>query len=299
MTLSPVKQESIYFAIQQLSTEKKYPIKTLCEIIGSNRSAYYKWLQREKSQNEIENENLLKLIADAYEEMNGILGYRQMTIKICREYNVAVNHKRIYRLMKVLGLKSVCRKKRKSYIKSTPEITAENTLNRNFKAKDIHKKWLTDVTEFKYGNGKKAYLSAILDLGDRSIVSYVLGKSNNNNLVFETFDLALNAYPRAQPIFHSDRGFQYTNRIFKKKLEQAGMEQSMSRVGRCIDNGPMEGFWGIIKSEMYYLRKFDDFESLKNTIDEYIEYYNYRRYQKRLNCMTPIEYRQQLTESAA
>lgn len=210
-----------------------------------------------------------------------------------------VNHKRIYRIMRSVGLKSVCRRRRKNYIKSTPEITAENVLNRDFVASSINEKWLTDVTEFKYGDGKKAYLSAIFDLGDRSVISYVIGKSNNNALVFETFNIAVRDHPNAKPIFHSDRGFQYTSKVFKNKLNQAGMVQSMSRVGRCIDNGPMEGFWGILKSEMYHLQKFDDYESLKFAIEEYINYYNNQRYQKRLNCMTPLEYRNYLSKSIA
>jgi len=172
--------------------------------------------------------------------------------------------------MSALGIRSVCRKKRRKYKKSTPELTAENILNREFQASNIHEKWLTDVTEFKYGNGKKAYLTAILDLGDKSIVSYEIGHSNNNALVFKMFDTAVSSYPDATPIFHSDRGYQYTSKLFKKKLESAGMTQSMSRVGRCIDNGPMECFWGILKSEMYYIRKFHDFESLKTAIDKYI-----------------------------
>jgi transposase InsO family protein len=222
-----------------------------------------------------------------------------MTIKIRREHNMIVNYKRIYRIMSSVGLKSVCRRKRKIYIKSTPEITSENVLNRKFNANNIHEKWLTDVTEFKYGNGKKAYLSAILDLGDKSIVSYVIGKSNNNSLVFKTFDIATTNHPDAKPIFHSDRGFQYTNKVFKSKLAQGGMVQSMSRVGRCIDNGPMEGFWGILKCEMYYLKKFDNYKSLKSAIEEYIDYYNKSRYQKRLKCMTPLEYRVFLSKSIA
>nr|WP_257786413.1 IS3 family transposase [Clostridium formicaceticum] len=237
-----MKHEHKYLAIQALSSEKGYTTSILCEILEISRSAYHKWLRREKSQRELENEYLLKLVIESYEERSGILGYRQMTIKIRREHSIMVNHKRIYRIMRSVGLKSVCRRKRKNYIKSTPEITAENILNRDFNASNIHQKWLTDVTEFKYGDGKKAYLSAILDLGDKSIVSYVIGKSNNNILVFETFNKAIENYPNAKPIFHSDRGFQYTSKVFKKKLDQAGMVQSMSRVGRCIDNGPMEGF---------------------------------------------------------
>ena len=97
---------------------------------------------------------------------------------------------------------------------------------------------LTDVTEFKLLNGKKAYLSAILDLHDKSIVAYALGQSNNNQLVFDTFDRAVRANPSAHPLFHSDRGCQYTNRQFKAKLDGIHATQSMSRPGRCIDNGP-------------------------------------------------------------
>jgi len=242
---------------------------------------------------------LIPLIKDAYEEKNGILGYRQMTIKLNREHNLKVNHKRVYRLMNILNLKSVCRRKRKSYIKSTPEITADNILNRNFEAREFGEKWLTDVTEMKYGLGGKAYLSAILDLSDKSIVSFVVGHSNNNELVFKTLDIAHSEHIDAKPIFHSDRGFQYTSKSFKKKLDDAGMIQSMSRVSRCIDNGPIEAFWGMLKSEMYYVRKFNSYSELEAEIVDYIEYYNNHRYQKRLKCMTPIEYRIYLQNKAA
>ena len=125
---------------------------------------------------------------------------------------------------------------------------------------------------------------------DRRIVAYKIGTSNNNKLVFDTFDEALARHPDAHPLFHSDRGFQYTSKIFRKKLDDARMTQSMSRVGRCLDNGPMEGFWGILKSEMYYLRKFTNERELAAAIEQYILFYNTRRYQKRLRCMTPMEF---------
>ena len=145
---------------------------------------------------------------------------------------------------------------KKKYVKSMPEITAENILNREFYAGHFEEKWLTDVTELRYGINGKAYLSAILDLADKSIVSFVIGSSNNNALVFETFDIAHQEHPEAKPLFHSDRGYQYTSKTFRKKLEEAGMRQSMSRVSRCIDNGPMEAFWGMLKSEMYFYKNF-------------------------------------------
>jgi transposase InsO family protein len=246
-----------------------------------------------ESEADRENAMILTALAQLYTDVKGIYGYRRMTMNINRILNKRYNYKRIYRLMKAANLRSVIRRKKKTYVQSTPQITAENVLNRNFTADKPNQKWLTDVTEFKLTNGQKAYLSAILDLGDNSIVSYVLGHSNNNQLVFETFDLAVLANPQAKPVFHSDRGFQYTNRLFKNKLDSIEAIQSMSRVSRCIDNGPMEGFWGIIKSEMYYLQKFHTYDQLKQSIEEYIDFYNTRRLQKKLKGLTPIEYRNQ------
>ena len=136
----------------------------------------------------------------------------------------------------------------------------------------------------------KLYLSAIIDLYDRRIVSYVLSNSNNNKLVFDTFDLALKANPSAKPLFHSDRGFQYTSKQFKFKLDQAGMIQSMSRVGKCIDNGPMEGFWGILKSEMFYGIKWNDEAKLREVITKYINFYKNERFQEKLKGMTPTQF---------
>lgn len=165
-------------------------------------------------------------------------------------------------------------------------------MNREFYADAPNEKWLTDVTEFKYyvnGQKHKVYLSAILDLYDRRIVSYVIGDSNNNPLVFDTLDKAIKSNPNAHPLFHSDRGFQYTNRVFYSKLQKAGMTQSMSRVAKCIDNGPMEGFWGIIKRERYYGKRFTSKEELVFMIEKYIDYYNNKRLQRNLGVLTPME----------
>ena len=291
--VSGVRNEVSYRAIQYINQTKGYPIEKLCESLHICRSAYYKWLKREPSQHQKTNEQLIEWIKELYGEQNGILGYRQMTITINRTYDVNYNKKRIYRLMQILHLKSVCRKKKYNYIKSTPEIIAENVLNREFYADSPNEKWLTDVTEFKYYVGtevKKLYLSAILDIYDRRIVAYKIGTSNNNQLVFDTFDEAIENSPTAHPLFHSDRGFQYTNKAFHSKLMEAGMRQSMSRVGRCIDNGPMEGFWGILKSEMYYLKKFTSQEELTQAIENYIDFYNTKRFQLKLKCMTPMEF---------
>ena len=277
-----------------MNGEERFSIEALCGILDLNRSSYYKWLKRPKSAHELENEELLHRIGYLYAEFNGVYGYRRITDELNAQYHTRYNEKRIRRLIRLVGLKSVIRRKRPQYQRSTPEVMAENILNRDFTAQNLNEKWATDVTEFKYGNGGKLYLSAILDLKDKGIISFAHGRSNNNQLAFDTFDLAVAKYPDAQPLFHSDRGFQYTSRTFKARLDEAGMTQSMSRVGRCLDNGPMEGFWGILKCEMYYLGSFEDYDSLVAAIESYIHFYNYERRQRRLERLAPMSYRQLL-----
>lgn len=215
-----------------------------------------------------------------------------MTMYINRLNHKSYSNGYIYRLMKHLGISARIRRKKVNRKKVKPEYTRENILSRNFSTQFPDEKWLTDVTEFSIpGDSRKLYLSPIMDLYDNSIIEYELSFKNNNPLVFKMFDRAIKKYPEAKPIFHSDRGFQYTNRVFKKKIEEADMTQSMSRVGKCIDNGPMEGFFGILKTEMFYGKTFESLEDLRKRIIEYIEFYNTKRFQKRLGCMAPLEYR--------
>lgn len=234
---------------------------------------------------------MTEVMMNIYEKVEGIFGYRQLTLHMRRKTQKEINHKRVQRLMKIKGIQSVIRRKKKRYERSTPQQVAENVLNRKFQAEKPNEKWLTDVTEFKYGNGQKAYLSAILDLHGNTIVSHVLGHSNNNPLVFQTLEMALQAAPGSMPMLHSDRGFQYTSLSFKKLMDDNKLTQSMSRVGRCIDNGPMESFWGTLKCEKYYLHTYQTFEDLKKDIDDYIHFYNYERLQAKLNGLSPMEFR--------
>lgn len=153
-----------------------------------------------------------------------------------------------------------------------------------------------DVAEFKIPEtGKKLYLSTILDFYDRYPVAYVISGRNDSQLVFKTFDQALSANLDIKPLFHSDRGFQHTSRVFQKKLEDNEMVQFMSRIGHCIDNGPTEEFWGIIKSKMY---EITDEMSLRNVIRDCMQSYRDERPQSRYNCKTPAEVRSEAISSA-
>lgn len=234
---------------------------------------------------------ICSLIREYHSTFDGILGYRRMTMFINVLNNKSFSKGYIHRLMKCEGIKARIRRKKVNRKKVKPEYVKENILSRDFTAKYPNEKWLTDVTEFSIPeDNRKLYLSPIMDLYDNSIIEYELSFRNNNNLVFKMFDKAIQKYPDAKPIFHSDRGFQYTGKVFKNKLEEAEMTQSMSRVGKCIDNGPMEGFFGILKSEMFYGKKFKSLDELSERIIEYIEFYNKRRLQKKLGCMAPLEY---------
>ena len=221
-------------------------------------------------------------------------GYRRINDDLRHNEHIHVNDKRVLRICRAKGIKSTIKYNSHSCTRraKNPQYVAENLLNRNFHADKPNEKWLTDVTEFKWYEGievHKVYLSAILDLYDRRIVAYVIGDRNDNPLVFKTFDQAVKANPNAHPLFHSDRGFQYTSRAFHHRLKKAGMQQSMSRVAKCIDNGPMEGFWGILKRERYYGNRFTTKKELVDMIENYIAYYNNDRVQRNLGILTPME----------
>ena len=292
MSFGKQRHDTKYRAIKHFNESKHWSIKWMCKQLGIARSAYYKWIHRDIPEQEKENIELALLIKEYTERFNYILGYRRMASWINHFNQTNYNQKRVHRIMKKLAIRSMIRKKRKTYKVSTAEAFADNVLQRDFYATAPNQKWVTDVTEFKVpGEKKKLYLSAILDLYDKYPVAYVISCRNNNSLVFKTFDKAIIANPDAKPIFHSDRGFQYTSRVFQSKLKKQEIQQSMSRVGRCIDNAPTEGFWGIIKTEMYQMYSITDEASLRCAIKSYLSFYTDERLQDRFHCKTPQEVR--------
>lgn len=228
------------------------------------------------SQRAAENDRLAEKLEQFHTESPD-KGYRRLNDDLRHDCGIHVNDKRVLRICRVRDIRSTVKYNDRGCTRQAknPQYLAENLLGRQFYAAKPNEKWLTDVTEFKWYEGAevhKLYLSAILDLCDRRIVSYVLSERNDNPLVFKTFDKAVKANPDAHPLLHSDRGFQYTNRAFHHKLVQAGMTQSMSRVAHCIDNGSMEGFWGILKRERYYGRRFTSKHELVQMIQQYRTY---------------------------
>ena len=269
-------------------------MQRLCEYLHLSRGAYYRWLKNPVSFSEKYNKEISEKIKDIH-EAHPDMGYRRIRDELDKKHGIAVNDKRVLRICRKERIQSTIKWKSKSCTRSStdPAHIARNYLNRDFHADAPNEKWLTDVTEFKYYIGievHKVYLSAILDLYDRRIVAFKLGDRNDNPLVMDTFDEAVVLEPDAHPLFHSDRGFQYTSKQFAARLKTYHMKQSMSRVAHCIDNGPMEGFWGILKRETYYGRRFTLKTDLINVIESYIHYYNTERIQRKLRLMTPVEY---------
>ena len=268
-------------------------METACQILGISRAGYYRWRSGKLGPRAEENLRIAGLVEQIHAGSPD-KGYRRIRDDLARCHQTPINDKRALRICQGLGIRSTIKYAAKGCTRRSrvPQHTAENLLDRDFHADRPNEKWLTDVTEFRYYVGpsvRKLYLSAILDLCDRRIVAFALRDANDTALVHDTLDRAITANPNAHPLFHSDRGFQYTTRIFHDRLAAAGMTQSMSRVGKCIDNGPMEGFWGILKRERYYGRRFTSREALVQMICGYIAYYNSSRLQRRLGVRTPLE----------
>ena len=196
---------SKYKAIQFYDETESWPVEWMCRSLEVSRAGYYKWLNHEITEEEKENEIITQLIREYDERFNHTLGYRRMTGYINRLNHKQYGEKRIHRLMQKMGIHSIIRAKKKQYQKNEPEIAAENVLKRDFNASRPNEKWATDVTEFKWYEGTtvhKLYLSAVLDLYDRSIVGYKLSRRNDNKLVLDTFEAAVKKNPNAKPLFH-------------------------------------------------------------------------------------------------
>lgn len=250
-------------------------------------------MKRTPSPYERETQWLLGIVKAMFHEFNGIYGYRRLTMNINRRYETQYNPKRIQRLLRYLGLKSIIRRPRGYCTKTSTQNVEPNHLNGNFTADMPNQKWLTDVTHLRYGTNQKAYLSAIKDVYDGTIVAYKVRLNNDNPLVMDTLRDAIEAYPQATPMIHSDRGTQYTSKAYRQMTTTAGMTRSMSRLAQCTDNAPMESFFGHFKSECYDWKQYPTFEALEADITQYIQFYNHDRFQAQLNSRAPMEVRAQ------
>ena len=229
-------------------------------------------------------------IKSIFHEHKGRYGYRRVTAEM-RNRGFGINHKTVQRFMIDMCLKSQIRKVRYRSYKGEVGRIAPNVINRDFVAHAPNRKWATDVTQINIGS-EKLYLSPILDMFNGEIISYNISKSPNLEQVYDMLDKAFARFDSLDGlILHSDQGWQYQHYGYRKRLEEHGIIQSMSRKGNCLDNAMAENFFGIMKSELLYAEKFDSPEAFIKALDEYIDYYNNKRIKSRLKGKSPAQYR--------
>ena len=264
----------------------QFPLEILLQHIGLKRSTFfYHRLDKVNKNAAIEQK-----LAEIYHENHGNYGYRRMTLALRKIWTI--NHKKVHAIMQYLGLKAKSKvRKYRSYQGEIGKI-ADNLLAQNFKATQPNEKWVTDITEFKCAEGK-LYLSPIKDLFNGEIIAYDLAKSPKFEHITRMMAQAVAKLDGAKPILHSDQGWQYQMSGFRAICQQNGITQSMSRKGNCLDNGAMESFFGRLKTECYFGKRFETFAELEHQIHRYIHYYNNERIQVKLKGLSPVEFRTQ------
>lgn len=256
------------------------------------RSVFYYHLKRQGVADKYAREKAA--ISSIFKEHKGRYGYRRVTAEM-RNRGFVINHKTVRRLMTEMSLKCLVRKVRYRSYRGEVGKAAPNVLKRNFKASAPNRKWVTDVTQIKIGS-TRLYLSPIVDVFNGEVVSYNISESANLDQVYDMLDKAFAKVRDLKGlILHSDQGWQYRHEGYRKRLAERQIIQSMSRKGNCLDNAVAENFFGIMKTELLYARKFDNPKKFIKALEEYIEYYNNKRIKSRLNGMSPVEYRKLLT----
>ena len=233
---------------------------------------------------------LKQRIKDLYHKHKGRYGYRRITFALQSE-GIAVNHKKVERIMKEMGLKAVIRVVRYHSYKGEVGKIAPDILKRDFRADRPLKKLTTDVSQAKIGN-IKCYISPVMDMFNGEILACDISRRPDlaqiRRMLNKLFRIGKNRLDGA--ILHSDQGWQYQNKVFVQALEKLGIKQSMSRKGNCLDNAMMESFFGSLKSELLYLNDYESMEQFETDLKQYIHYYNYDRIKNRLK-MSPVDYR--------
>ena len=270
----------------------EFSLDILLKAIKLARSTYYYHLkQLDKPDKDQELKAEVQLI---FIEHKGNYGYRRIHLEL-RNRGYLVNHKRVQRLMKVLNLQAKMRQKRKySSHKGDVGKKAENLIQRQFEGSKTMEKCYTDVTEFAIPNStQKLYLSPVLDGFNSEIIAYNLSTSPNLAQVKTMLEQSFTEKHYENTILHSDQGWQYQHDAYHRFLESKGIQASMSRKGNSPDNGMMESFFGILKSEKFYgyEKSFQSLKQLEQAIVDYIDYYNNKRIKVKLKGLSPVQYR--------
>ena len=289
--------EIIYNTMQQ--SHNTLSVKTLCEMAGVSRSGYYAWIKAASARElrEQQDRDDFDLILAAYKMHGYTKGAKGIYMALLHmDPPVIMNLKKIRRLMDKFNLSCPYRGpnpyRRMAKALKTSNV-ADNLLQREFEAYGPRIVLLTDITYLPY-NGTFAYLSTVLDAFTKQILSYVLSPSLEVDFVLETINKLVENHGvslQAETIIHSDQGCHYTSHKFINILYDKKLRQSMSRRGNCWDNAPQESFFGHMKDHiMPKLAECTEFAEVQVIIDDYMDYYNTRRYQWHLAKLSPNEF---------
>ncbi|HFZ6436794.1 TPA: IS3-like element IS861 family transposase [Streptococcus agalactiae] len=267
-----------------------FRLDLLLEITKIARATYYYQLKKLNKPNK--DKAIKSDIQSIYDEHRGNYGYRRIYLEL-RNRSFVINHKRVQGLMKSMGLTARIRRKRK-YASYKGEVgkKADNLIQRQFEGSKPYEKCYTDVTEFALPEGK-LYLSPVLDGYNSEIIDFTLSRSPDLKQVQTMLERAFPAASYSETILHSDQGWQYQHKSYHQFLEDKGIRPSMSRKGNSPDNGMMESFFGILKSEMFYglEKSYKSLDDLEQAITDYIFYYNNKRIKAKLKGLSPVQYR--------
>ncbi|MDQ0662205.1 putative transposase [Arthrobacter ulcerisalmonis] len=274
-----------------IALKADFPLPVLLQITGLARSTFF--YHQARLQAPDPRGPLKAKIREIFEKNHGRYGHRRVHTELVKQ-GWTIAKKTVLKLMRSLRL--VCkvrRKKRYNSYKGDQGKIAKNVLNREFETDGPNRKWVTDVTEFSVGD-RKLYLSPVMDLFDRQIISYAISSSPNLELTNASLRGALSCLGTGQqPLVHSDQGFQYQHASWRALLEGAGAVQSMSRKANCYDNAVMENFFGHLKEELFHRVRFLSADALTTALHEYIRWYNTERISTKLKGLSPVQYRTQ------
>ena len=274
-----------------IALKADFPLPVLLQVAGLARSTFF--YHQARLQAPDPKEALKAAVTEIFKKNHGRYGHRRIHTELAKQ-GWTIAKKTVLKLMRSLRL--VCkvrRRKRYNSYQGGQGAVAPNLLNREFNADAPNQKWVTDVTEFSVGD-RKLYLSPVMDLFDRQIISYTLGRSPNLELTNTSLRMALKTLLGGQkPLVHSDQGFQYQHLSWRHLLQGVGAVQSMSRKGNCYDNAVMENFFGHLKEELFHHVRFLNTEALEAALHEYIHWYNNERISTKLKGLSPVQYRAQ------
>lgn len=244
----------------------------MCEVLEISTRTYYKY------RNTIDRDYTdYQIIKKVFDENKKVYGYRRIASYLRQEYGWVINTKKVARIMRKYGLEAAFHTKIKVNYQRRyqEEVAREDLLKRNFKQQG----WVTDITYLQLvRNGKKAYLSTILDLETRDWVAYKISYQNDNQLVMNTLREALNQRKDLNGlVLHSDQGFQYLSTEYKIICESNGITISHSRKGSPLDNAVIESFHSILKKETLYNNSITTLEKYIELVHNWMIFYNTNR----------------------